>query len=500
MELGLQQKLSLKQKITPQMIQSITFLQYNLEDLNYEVEKQLEENVLLEKEPKEIFSEEIPSNINTTSDSEYSEMKVFDDNTPIKLEKIEERNDFTTEDWKQFFENQGQSYEGYKARNSDYDDLYDPDRKAGKSETLKEYLLKQAKTSLDNEIDKVIAELLIENIDYNGFLTEYDDIFTYITDKINKLYDNNVVDESDVEDILKKIHFFEPVGCGAFNKIEALSIQARFFDYDDYVVNIIKDDLEMLANNKIKELREKYNIPDSKIKRAVELIRKLEPIPGRIFYPNIPQHIEPEVRLIKEDESYRVELINERIPKLRISSHYREQLLNPNTDKATREYIEEKIMAAKHIINSIDQRKATIVRVMEAIVRVQKDFLDSNGDFKHFRAITLKDIAQEVELDESTVSRATSGKYIISDIGLFELKFFFSTSVTVTGGESQSMRAVKDLIRNIVSKENKKKPLSDSKISKMLKEEHNLNISRKTVGNYRVDMDILSSSKRKQIL
>jgi len=505
MELGLQQKLALKQKITPQMIQSITYLQYNLEDLNQEIEKQLEENVLLEKDASDNFNDPISLDNPEVSDfkvSDLAEVPVFDQDTPLKLEKIEEKNDFTTEDWKQFFENQGQSYEGYKARNSDFDDLYDPDRKEGKSQTLKEYLLNQVKTSLEHQIDEQIAELLIENINYDGFLFEQNegDVFVYVRDSINKIYDNNVVEENDVKEVLAKIHYFEPVGCGAFTKTEALSIQAQYYEYDDYIIDIIKYDLEMLAHNKIKELREKYNIPDSKIKRAVDLIRKLEPIPGRIFYPDTPQHIEPEIRLLKEGENYRVELINERIPKLRISNHYREQLLNPSTDEKTREYIEEKILSAKNIINSITQRKTTIVRVMESIVKVQKQFLDSNGDFSHFKAITLKDIAMEVDLDESTVSRATSGKYVICDIGLFELKFFFSTSVAVTGGENQSMRSVKNLIKKIISNENKKKPYSDSKISKMLKTEYSLNISRKSVGNYRMSLEIPSSSIRKEIL
>lgn len=514
MELGLQQKLALKQKITPQMIQSVTFLQYNLTDLNQEVDKQVEENVLLEKETHEIYSEEI----NTINSQKSETEKEFSIKT-TKLEEIENKNEFSLEDWKSHYENGGQTFEGYKARNSDYDDLYDPDKKGKNTKTLKSHLLEQANIHLKDEFDRKTAELLIENINYDGFLDEtvaiygdkfnekkerivirQENIFDHIINKINAIYDNNIIEEEDVQDVLNKIYTFDPIGCGAFSKLESLYIQSKYYEYPSYVVEIIKNDLELLAENKIKELKEKYNVPDSKLIRAINLIKKLEPIPGRQFYPEEPQNVEPEIRLIKEGENYRVELIKERIPSLRISNHYRKQLMDPNTDKETREYIEEKIQAAIHIINAIKQRKKTIIRVMEVIIKIQKEFFDNGGNYDTFKAITLKDVAQELELDESTISRATSGKYLISDIGIYELKHFFSTSVKVIGGENQSMMQVKNLIKKIIDNEDKKKPLSDAKISKILKEEHNLNILRKTVGNYRKDLDIPSTTKRKKIL
>ncbi len=518
MELGLQQKLALKQKITPQMIQSVTFLQYNLTDLNQEIDKQVEENVLLEKETHEIYSEEI----NTINSSIPETEKEFPIET-AKLEEIEKKNEFSIEDWKAHYENGGQTFEGYKTRNSDYDDLYDPDKKGKNTKTLKSHLLEQANIHLKDEFDRKIAELLVENINYDGFLDEtitiYSDklndkkereiikqenIFDHIINKINKIYNkiynNDIIEEDDIQDVLNKIYTFDPIGCGAFSKIESLYIQAKLYNYPSYVIDIIKNDLELLADNKIKELKEKYNIPDSKLIKAIKLIKKLEPIPGRQFYPEEPQNIEPEIRLIKEGNNYRVELIKERIPSLRISNHYRKQLMDPNTDKETREYIEEKIQAAIHIINAIKQRKKTIIRVMEVIIKIQKDFFDNSGNYDFFKAITLKDVAQELELDESTISRATSGKYLISDIGIYELKHFFSTSVKVIGGENQSMMQVKNLIKKIIDNEDKKKPLSDAKISKILKEEHNLNILRKTIGNYRKYLDIPSTTKRKKIL
>ena len=521
MELGLQQKLALKQKITPQMIQSITFLQYNLNDLNQEVDKQVEENVLLEKETHEIYSEEI--NTLSNSKSEFEAKSEFTLNENTKLEEIESKNDFNSDDWKTYYENQGQNFEGYKTRNSDYDDLYDPDKKGKDDRTLKSHLLEQAHIYFKDEFDIKIAELLIENINYDGFLDEkitiygdkfndkkerevikQENIFDHIVNKINTIYNDvyqhDIIEEDDIQDVLNKIYTFDPIGCGAFSKIESLYIQAKLYDYPVYVIDIIKNDLELLADNKIKELKEKYNIPDSKLIKAIELIKKLEPIPGRQFYPEEPQNIEPEIRLIKEGDNYRVELIKERIPTLRISNHYRKKLQDPNTDKETREYIEEKIQAAIHIINAIKQRKKTIVRVMDVIIRIQKEFFDNGGNYDYFKAITLKDVAQELELDESTISRATSGKYLISDIGIYELKHFFSTSVKVIGGENQSMMQVKNLIKRIIDNEDKKKPLSDAKISKILKEEYNLNILRKTVGNYRKDMDIPSTTKRKKIL
>jgi len=500
MELGLQQKLTLKQKLTPQMIQSLKFLQTTIYDLNLEIQKEMEENPIFDLEHNENL-ENHKTEKEISNESNKNNENIFE-SKDINL--MEKKNEFSSEDWRELYEGQGKTFETYKSRNPDYDELYDLDRKEGNPKTLKQHLLVQASLTFSNNLDLDIAQILIENLNHDGLLEEYTEIddnnehiFTYIKKYINNLYEEDIIDEDDVQDILNQIHLFDPIGCGAFNKIDTLYIQAKNKGYDDNTLSIIKNDLETLADNKWKLIKEKYNISDVKIQEIIEKIKTLDPIPARNFSPQRPIPIIPEVRLIKTQDGYKAELIKEKYPRLRLSTYYQNRL-RQNISEEERAYLENKLQAAQNTIKALELRKATILRVAEAIASIQKEFFDSKGKEETLKAMSLKNIANELGLDNSTISRATKGKYLDSDIGLYELKYFFSTSVKVIGGENQSMKVVKVYYKKIIDEEDKRKPLSDEKISKILKAKYNMIISRKTIGNYRQSMGIPSTTKRKQ--
>ncbi len=484
---GIKQTINLKQKqvLNAQMIQSLTFLQFSAMQINSEIEKQLSENIVLEKEEIEFA---IPQ----------KEVLVSDDIT-----RAEEKNDFSTSDWIQHFENNGKG-SNYKTRNEDYDELYDPDLKSNTKETLKNNLIVQANTFFYFDLDKEIAKLLIENIDSNGFLereifledsNEKESIFEYVVNAINDKYKEKKIDEEDVKEILSEIHGFYPIGCGAFSKLETLLIQARKLSLPDYIINIIENDLESLANRKTDYLKNKYKIGKKDIKLLLESIQKLEPIPGRNFFTEETKYIEPDLILYKEDNEYKVKVTRESVPNIRVNMRYLEQLKDPNLDEETKEYLTSKVRAAGELINALHLRKSTMLKVMETILELQKDFFYKGKEY--LKPMTSKDIADILGYNESTISRVRSNKYVLTDFGVFKLGYFFSNTIKSSKGDLSS-KTVKNYIKEEVEKEDKKKPLSDSKIQKIIKEKYSINITRRTVANYRTELGILSSSKRKE--
>ncbi len=510
----MRQSMELKQKQTlnAQMIQSVTFLQYSSQQLKEEVENQLMENITLEK----VESQE---DISLGKDGEFIVESIASESTSIEsIGDAEIKNDFSNEEWREYFDNQGKSSLNFrKSRNSEYDDLFDPDLKSNTRESLKKYLLSQNNTFFDFNIDKKIGEMLIENIDSNGFLEKEIDIFAanldennnrvilrkepileYIVKSINSEYNENKIDIDDVKEVLSHIHEFSPIGCGAFNKIESLSIQAEYYDFPEHIIDIIKHDFKALANRKISYLKKKYEISDEQVTYLLDDIRDLEPIPGRMFFPDLPEYIEPDLRLIKENGEYKVKPVREAMPELRISHQYKKQLKDPNTDKETREYIQERIHAASDIINALRLRKSTMVRVMETILDIQRDFFYKG--IEYLKPMTSKDIAEILDFDESTISRVRSNKYVLTDFGIFHLGYFFSNAVKSSVGDDRSSTTVKDLIKKEIENEDKKKPLSDSKLEKIMKEKYNIKVARRTIANYRDDLEILSSSNRKQFI
>jgi RNA polymerase sigma-54 factor len=297
--------------------------------------------------------------------------------------------------------------------------------------------------------------------------------------------------------MLFHIQSFDPVGVGARDLKECLQLQAKYFNLDDTIVNeIILNHLHHLENKNYKAIARALKKSMDEIIAAVKIIQGLEPKPARQFSDEQPQYITPDIYVYKFEDDFVIMLNDDGMPKLRVNSLYKSAINGEGkVSDATKDYIQEKLRSATWLIRSIHQRQKTIFRVMESIVRFQKEFFEKG--IAYLKPMVLRDVAQDISMHESTISRVTTNKYAYTPQGIFELKYFFNSSISRIHGEDIASASVQDKIRQIIESEDPKKPFSDSKISELLKEA-NIDIARRTVAKYREMMKVLPSSKRKQ--
>jgi RNA polymerase sigma-54 factor len=337
-----------------------------------------------------------------------------------------------------------------------------------------------------NEYQKEIGVHIVQNLNEDGFLEISPEEISQITGHpLEKVIET-----------LGLIQKFDPVGVATRDTRESLLIQARFQNLGGTLVEkMISDHLRDLENRKYDHIAKQLSVPIDEILIALSVIQGLEPKPGRIYSDERTVYITPDIYVIKVGDDYEIVQNEDGLPKLRISAYYKDILRNGDpAAKNVKTYIQEKLRSAAWLIKSIHQRQRTIYRVTESIVRFQKDFLD-NG-ITRLKPLVLRDVAEDIEMHESTVSRVTTNKYVHTPQGLFELKFFFSSSINKMDGDFVSSESVRERIRMIVKTENIKKPYSDQEIVGIL-EKLNIDIARRTVAKYRESMSILPSRKRK---
>jgi RNA polymerase sigma-54 factor len=290
---------------------------------------------------------------------------------------------------------------------------------------------------------------------------------------------------------------FDPIGVCARNLSECLLIQANYFELDDtIVIEIITNHLNHLENKNYKAICKvlKTNIED--IISAVNVIIGLDPRPGLQFLDEEPQYITPDIYVYKLDGNFVIMLNDDGMPKLRVNPFYRSAVKNgKKMPDNVKDYVQEKMRSATWLIRSIHQRQKTIYKVMESILKFQRVFFDKG--IEHLKPMVLRDVAEDIEMHESTISRVTTNKFVHTPRGIFELKYFFNSSIRSVEGDALASASVQEKIRLIIESENPQRPYSDDKISKLLKEA-NINIARRTVAKYREIMKVLPSSKRKQ--
>jgi RNA polymerase sigma-54 factor len=296
------------------------------------------------------------------------------------------------------------------------------------------------------------------------------------------------------EAVLKKIQEFDPVGVAARSLGECLLIQARMIGADDdVVIGIIERHLSNLEKKNYAAIAKDLQQPVDEIYEAAKVVQTFDPKPGRQYTSEEPTYITPDVYIHKVGEKYFVVANDDGLPKLKISDFYRTAL--SGSPKA-REYIQEKLRSAQWLIRSIQQRQRTIVRVTESILKFQRDFFDKGT--AHLKPLILRDVAEDIGMHESTVSRVTTNKYVHTPQGIYELKYFFNSGISRTDGDDLASEAVKLKIKQIIAQENVKHPHSDQKIVELLRDQ-NIEIARRTVAKYREQLRILSSSKRRQM-
>jgi RNA polymerase sigma-54 factor len=348
----------------------------------------------------------------------------------------------------------------------------------------------QLKLTRCSEQEMKIGEQIIGNLDQNGYLTV----------DVEEIALSEKVEAGCVEAMLKKIQEFDPPGIAARDLKECLLIQARLLEIGNPLVEgIIREHMRDLELKNYTQIARKMKYSLSDVLQAVQLISNMDPKPGRIYSEERIQSIIPDVYVFKSGDEYKIVLNDDGLPRLRISNFYREIMMadNVSEDQETgKKYVKEKVQSATWLIKSIQQRQKTIYKVTESIVGYQKDFFDKG--IQHLKPLVLRDIADDVQMHESTISRVVTNKYMQTPRGIFELKYFFSSGISRSNGDDIASKSVKEEIRKIVGGENPRNPYSDSEIAELL-DKAGISIARRTIAKYREGMGILPSSRRKRL-
>ena len=479
MRLGYDLTIEQTQKLTmtPELIQAIQILQYNSQELEEFVAKEVLENPVLDMES---FDRRESSNADKDGEQESSKSEQIMQEEAKKAD-IDLREKVVEAEYDDI------SYRQWEHRVSN-EEVVSFDQYTSKSETLTDYLLTQLTFSDLKGCERKIGRYLVEAIDENGFLTVG-------VEEVAKLFK---VKCCAVERILDVIQTFEPVGVGARNLEECLIIQLRSKELlEDSIEYIILHHLKDLGENRIQQIAKETGLTVSQVQLVADVIRTLDPKPGRAFSSGEQvRYVIPDIIVEKEADGYVVTNNDSTIPHLMVSPYYMNLAKIKKDDEEVQKYLNDKYNSALWLIRSIEQRKQTIYNVACAVVDQQIEFLDKGE--KYLKPMTLKQIAEMVGVHESTVSRSINGKYIQTPRGVYEIKYFFSSGVGGgSAGEGLSSNSIKKFIKEIIGQEDPKKPCSDQDIVEILSRK-GIEISRRTVAKYREAMGILSSSKRRR--
>jgi RNA polymerase sigma-54 factor len=496
--LHLSQKMALSQVLAPQLQQSLALLQAPTLELKALVEQELSQNPTLEEVAATDMDQEEKA---TRTDGEGDAPEPLDPSEPpadTQFDPATEKptndpvDDFQAEfekltqmdqEWRDHFSASStptrHSQEDEEKRQFMFDSLV-----AGTS--LQENLLDQVRMSELTEEQRSVAEMIIGNIDDYGYLQSSIDELAFAT---------NIPAEK-IECVLKVLQSFDPPGVAARNLRECLMLQLeRQEKTESEEYKILRDHMDSLAKRRFPEIARSLGMDVLDVQDAAERIGNLEPRPGRAYLPDNQQYILPEVFVNKVGDEYVVTNNNDQVPHLRISNTYKDLMSQAESSQEVREYIREKIRAGKFLIKSLHQRQTTILNIAKEIVKRQTEFMDKGVAF--LKPMTMVQVAEVVGVHETTVSRAVSGKYMQTPQGLFEMKYFFTSGIKTATGEGMSNTSVKDMIDEMVKKEEPFKPLSDEEIVKQLTAK-GIQIARRTVAKYRSELNILPSHLRKK--
>lgn len=461
MKPGLQLSIGQNLTLTPQLQQAIRLLQLSTLDLQQEIQQAVDSNPLLESTPVEEKSESPPAN------------KVSSD----------EPTDFQ---WSQL-------YQSGKRNNSDDQEINYENLHASTT-NLREHLNWQLELTPMSDVDKVIATAIIDAIDDDGFLTQtISELYQILNSNAHPLE----IDE--IEAVRHRILLFDPVGCGAINLAESLSVQLKQFPETNADIELAKhlvaNNIELLGQHNYRQLMKIYQINESMLDHAIQVIQRLNPRPGSVIQQNNTEYIIPDLIVKKINDTWQVNLNQNCLPRLSINTHYASMIQRAN-NSADNVFLKNNLQEARWFLKSIQSRQETLLKVANCIIEYQVGFLEQGE--QGMKPLILNDVAQALDMHESTISRVTTQKFIHTPRGVYELKFFFSSHVnTETGGECSST-AIRALIKKLITAENRKKPLSDNKIAHLIGEQ-GINIARRTVAKYRESLGIGASSERKTI-
>jgi RNA polymerase sigma-54 factor len=472
--MAIHQKLSarLVQKLilTPSLQQAIKLLPMSTLELAELLNQEMVENPLLEEVPSE--DAQTPE---TTPTPETPEAAKTDDG----------KDTWDDADYEYFF---GEYLdEGYRPRQpQEVKELPPIENTLSTKSSLADHLMWQLNLQAADATTRDVGAAIVGNIDEDGYLVA----------SVNEIAALGNWDIGIVEKALEHVQAFDPIGVGARDLQECLLLQLRHLGLAGTPAEaLVRDHLRLLQNHRIPELARALNIEPEEVKAHIELIKGLDPRPGARYSPADSQYVIPDVYVVKTDDGYRAMLNEDGLPQLRISPVYRRLLdKGGETSDETRAYVKDKFRSALWLLKSVDQRQKTILKVATSIINFQRDFLDRG--IEHLRPLVLRDVANDIGMHESTVSRVVNNKYMHTPQGVYEMKFFFHSGISSSFGESVSSVTIKQRIRKIIEAEDQRRPLSDSKIMSILQKE-GLVLARRTIAKYREELKIPTSNQRK---
>jgi RNA polymerase sigma-54 factor len=499
MSIEIKQHLKLSQQLvmTPQLQQAIKLLQLSRMELVDLVREEMMENPILEDGADTAQEQSKNGEANGAADGADGQEARAEHagETELPAPELSQKTDGPTEvktdtqavneiDWDNYLENYTMAppMPAYRPNN---DELPSLEATLTKKASLFDHLAWQLKLSNFTGDEEKVGMLIIGNLDAAGYLKDV---------SIEELTQEAACALECAQRVLARIQEFDPIGVAARTLEECLLIQARHIGADDdIVVAMIERHLGNLEKKNYQAIAKDLHQPLEEIVEAAKVIASFDPKPGRLYSDEEPRYITPDVYVHKVGDKYFVVPNDDGLPKLKISSFYRTAL---SDSPQARDYVQDKLRSAQWLIRSIQQRQRTIVKVTESIIKFQREFFDKG--IAYLKPLILRDVAEDIGMHESTVSRVTTNKYVHTPQGIFELKFFFNSGISRMDGDDIASESVKSKIKEIIAKEDPKHPMSDQKIVELLKEQ-NIDIARRTVAKYREQLGILSSSKRRQL-
>ncbi|MGD8784944.1 MAG: RNA polymerase factor sigma-54 [Thioalkalispiraceae bacterium] len=488
MKQALQLRLGQHLTMTPQLQQAIKLLQLSTLELQQEIQEALDSNLMLE-----VAEEGDNEADNQAKGADETEQQA----QPEKAEQDSVETDSIPDDlpvdsaWDDIYDN---IQTGPVSSSSSYQDS-DREQEVGdtNTESLQEHLRWQMQLTPFSDTDLLIADAIIDAIDDDGFLR------TNIEDILQMLPEDREIELDEVVAVLHQIQNFDPPGVGARDVQESLLLQLRQFADDSWenntVIKLIEEHFDLLANRDFNQLMRKLNLSEEALKDIIEIIQSLNPRPGSQITSSKAEYIIPDVIVRKIKGKWKVELNPEAAPRIRINAQYANLAKQArNSEDST--YLKNHLQEARWFIKSLASRNETLLKVATCIVERQRAFLEYGEEA--MKALVLHDIAEAVEMHESTISRVTTKKYMHTPRGVFELKYFFSSHVSTADGGECSATAIRALIKKLIAAEIPSKPLSDSKIATLLSDQ-GINVARRTVAKYREAMAIPPSNERKRL-
>ncbi len=474
--IGLNLRVAQKQILTPGLVQMVSVLALNKLELREMINQEMISNPVLEEVP-----EDVPSLEEVAKKTEAE--KPLTPSADAPASNGDRQDSFEEIDFGSFFDDYLDP--GYKSPAAEVIEKPSFENFLSQPTSLADHLEWQLSLSICSDEVREAGTSIIGNLNEDG----------YVIATIEEIAQSGNHQLAHVEEALALIQAFDPLGVAARDVRECLLIQLRTLEPENNLAQqIVSDHLKQLQNKQYREIARILDRPVQQVERCVELIRKLDPRPGQRYNNNQARLIEPDVAFVRTGDGYQVVLNEDGLPQLRLSHHYRRMLNEGGTERDVRNYVKERFTSAMQLIKNIEQRKQTIVRVCEAIIRRQKDFLDKGID--ELRPMMIKEVAEEVGVHPSTVSRAVSNKYAHTPQGVYELRFFFTESVQGPAGGLTSLVNLKRLVKKMIDEEETQHPLTDEQITARLREV-GYSVTRRTVAKYREDMRIPSTHQRR---